>query len=857
MQIRNKIGFHLGSNSTATGWGEHVRSLDAAGIPAVVMSVAGEGFGDIEACWDRGSQVDHVAIIRCLSHDDVPLYDTDITFAVNEWLNRYVPTIGNDVRQYHQRVITKHGNELNKEKIQWLAQFYEALHPALLQRMGWTSHRICVFNFSGGEPEYDDWESILPFLELAGNNPDKFVIGVHEYSFDETDILADPYYFVGRCVSHLYDVCDNNEIKRPKVAIHEFGWRDKKIPSTTAQAMADIDRAMTYYAANMGDDLIGAGVWTLQPWQDSGINLEVQKLIKPMTKLTLEKLYDAPDEVVVPPPVENGRKVTVLLTPQMRTLSADEKAKVYGYQQNGFPLANGTFTSGEHTMSPSHDDAFELYLAGKAGSNLGIVYPQKSGYTREWILANYPQVFDPAKVVTFLEGTAVPPPATIPDLKRGDVVVDISYAQGNIDLQSLWSKGKVKRFIIRATSGKAYNSTDEFGVDIQFWNNVTKAVAIGAPVECYMFFNKDEPYQEQVTRFKDTVQTAVSRGLIVAGVAADFEGEYSPQTEVDLRRACQIFKDTMSSVSNNLVVYSGAWWWNPRVPAAATWPKTMGLQQWAAYYVPGDPLTVFPPVNYNFTKLNGFAVTRYWQFTSKGGLLVGYPTKNLDLNYYLKTDVVIEPPAPPAVKKINVLPYLKAVDRVQFDQAYSGGTQTTQVRHYPTRWIYVKGENPGQYECFFVGTHNGSLWIFRAEDTSESPTRLYAHYMSNGGAIGAPWIPVEMEVGKWYETSKFVQHYNKSLTNGVWNGGCSPANSGNVVDKIKLVAEPYNRVYRSGKTLKVITLQWSSGEQYDYCLDFGNVGFRDATREFWFMEGPLLGRQDKKYIKPACVNTGW
>jgi hypothetical protein len=275
----------------------------------------------------------------------------------------------------------------------------------------------------------------------------------------------------------------------------------------------------------------------------------------------------------------------------------------------------------------------------------------------------------------------------------------------------------------------------------------------------------------------------------------------------------------------------------------------------------GDPLRVLPPTNWNFRKLNGFrnSDVRYWQFTSKGGLMVNHSSKNLDLNYYLDLpDAPAPPPPAPPSQSVNVLPFVRAVDRVQFDLEYPGGTQTTQVRHYTNnRFIYVKGE-PGQYECFFIAPHNGVDWIWRAEDTSESATRFYAHYRSQGGAIGAPWIPVNMEIGKWYETPKFVQHYTKTLApNGQWLGGCTLSNSGNVVDKIRLVSQPYNRTYQSGKALRVITLEWQGGEQYDYCVDYGNVGFRDATRNFWFMNGPLLGRQDKTFQKPTCINVGW
>ena len=853
MKIHNRVGFHIGSNSSAAGWGEHVRALDSAGIPAVVMSVAGEGLGDIVSCWDNGSQVDHVAVVRSLSHNDVPMYDTSIEYAVNEWLYRYVPHIGNDVKKYHKRIITKHGNELDKNKIQWLADFYTALHPALLQTMGWESHRICVFNFSGGEPEKSQWESIIPFLRLAGENPDKFVIGVHEYSGSEVDIMYEYPDRVGR-FQNMFDVCDNAGIPRPVFAVHEFGWRDIAIPPTTNEAMYDIDKAMTMYAQEAGDKFLGAGIWTLQEWQDSGINGRVQMLIEPIKILTLNKEYDAPDPVTEPPPVDNARKVTVLLTPQFSTMDQEEKRVCYDYQESGF-LVNGEYTHGEHTLTPSHDDAFDLFTKGKSGSNLGIVYPQLSGYTMQWIEINRPDAIVPDKNIVFLQDSPAP---VIDDLVHGDVVVDISYAQGNFDMRRVWDSGIVKRFVIRATSGKRYSSTDIYGVDLQFWNNVVKAIDIGEPVECYMFFNKDEPFAEQVNRFYLTVRQAAAMGLEVVGCTIDLEGDFSPQTESEIKRACELFVSA-NDICDTTTVYSGAWWWNKKVSTKSTWPHDLGLKQHCAYYVPGIPLQEFPPVDSYFTKLNGFqdSDVRYWQFTSAGGLLVNHTKSALDLNYYLMNDEPVDPPPPPpAAEKVNVLPYLTAVDKVQFDLDYGLGTQTTQVRHYPNMWLYVKGE-PGQYERFFVKEHNGENWIFRAEDTSESWNRFYSHYMSNGGEIGAPWIPANMEVGKWYETSKFVQHYNKEIVNGTWTGGCSLANSGNVVDKIRLISKPYVRKYRSGKQLLVITLEWSGGEQYDYCMDFGNTGFRDATREFWFMDGPLLGRQDKTYQKPTCINIGW
>lgn len=202
-------------------------------------------------------------------------------------------------------------------------------------------------------------------------------------------------------------------------------------------------------------------------------------------------------------------------------------------------------------------------------------------------------------------------------------------------------------------------------------------------------------------------------------------------------------------------------------------------------------------------------------------------------------------PEPPTGETVNVTDWIRGTNGQQFDMEYATGTQTTMISHQDDgSFLYVKGTN-GEYERLWVAPYNGEDWIWRADDTSESPTRMYAHYRSEGGALGAPWFPCNAVVNHWYETGKFVQHFLKD--------GCVPQNSGNVVDKIRLTGKPYQRTYpMTGQTLTVITLEWSSGEQYDF--NNGNVAFRDATRNFEFMQW-LEGRQPLPIKKYDCF--GW
>lgn len=206
----------------------------------------------------------------------------------------------------------------------------------------------------------------------------------------------------------------------------------------------------------------------------------------------------------------------------------------------------------------------------------------------------------------------------------------------------------------------------------------------------------------------------------------------------------------------------------------------------------------------------------------------------------------------PVEPGIDLLPFLMGTDRVQFDLEYvvngRGGTQTTQVRHMGNFWLYVKGQN-GDYERLGIERIDDMEWLCRYEDYSESPTRFYAHYRNRNGLIGAPWVPRFMRVGETAETSKFVQHYLKD--------GCEPQESGSVTDRVTLLHGPEPYKFKSGKTLEVVALRWSKGEVYRFNKQFGNVGFQDENRHFWFLNGPLEGRKDKSFTKPDCLELGW
>ena len=244
---------------------------------------------------------------------------------------------------------------------------------------------------------------------------------------------------------------------------------------------------------------------------------------------------------------------------------------------------------------------------------------------------------------------------------------------------------------------------------------------------------------------------------------------------------------------------------------------------------------------------------KHWPGTNKAAVQTNYVDPKDFLLQFNPSD-----PQPPQPASVDLLPYIKATHRVQFDMGYSlqdssgttTGTQTTQVFHLSdTSWLYIKGEN-GEYEKLGLSLHMNLPFIFRFEDTSESPTRFFVHYHEKTNAPGAPWFPRFAVPGVWYETKKKVQHYLKQ--------DCLPQNSGIPTDRLRLIGFPKDKTYpQSGSTVKnVVTIEWSSGEQYDFAFGIGNVAFRSPGRDFFFIQ-TLQGRDDKKYAKPACIPLGW
>ena len=260
-----KIGFHTGPGGNRNGIGDYWRALDAAGIPVSHISVDDYGPSyDLEQL-AKESGVKHRNLFRVSVsipgfNGDVPIYDLDPDEAGEiywETLYMHFPPefLAGDARK---RVKIAIFNEVDKNRAGWLGQC--ALYIA--KRANAEGISVVSFNWSTGEPEYDDWTEpgMAEYLRYCAKNPEMAAIAIHENSLSQN--LKDGWgYLVGR-FEFLFDACYQLGISKPKVFVTEFGWEYQDVPSPDNAVEQMWDAAILY---GRHPELCGAMIWYLGP----------------------------------------------------------------------------------------------------------------------------------------------------------------------------------------------------------------------------------------------------------------------------------------------------------------------------------------------------------------------------------------------------------------------------------------------------------------------------------------------------------------------------------------------------------------------------------------------------------------
>jgi hypothetical protein len=286
-----QMGFHTGVGGNTEGLEEWMRRLDAAGIPFFLKTADNAEPVYIAQELRKKSGVPHTLVFRRSVGQqgthiyDVPRYDLPPAEAARlHWdlhLAEWPPELDPEI------VWLETLNEVDRNLADWLGEFALATAELALA----DGYKWAAFGWASGEPEPEHWQTpaMLQFLRLAGENPDRLAIALHEYSYVTDNIQREYPYLLGR-FQQLFQICDEYGIPRPTVLITEWGWTYQEVPDPE-QAIADIAWASAMYAPY--PEVKGAAIWYLGPGF-GGIADLAQRLIEPLTVYTLRNYHTRP-----------------------------------------------------------------------------------------------------------------------------------------------------------------------------------------------------------------------------------------------------------------------------------------------------------------------------------------------------------------------------------------------------------------------------------------------------------------------------------------------------------------------------------------------------------------------------------
>jgi hypothetical protein len=280
-----KMGFHITLLEDREILDEWTSRLDQAGVPLFIKTVDNAEPLFLAQEMMKVSGVPHTLVYRSTGGE--PYYEIAPELAAQvhweEHRDKFPPELDPNL------VWIETLNEPDRTKAEWFGQF--ALETARLAMA--DGFRWAAFSWASGEPEPEQWQtpSMLAFLQLVGENPERLAIALHEYSFLKEDLAHEYPYKVGR-FQELFRIADERGFARPTVLITEWGWEHDNIPSVE-QAMRDLEWASNMYAPY--PQIKGAGIWNLGIGCCFGdISDQVQQIVEPLTLYSLTNYFEIP-----------------------------------------------------------------------------------------------------------------------------------------------------------------------------------------------------------------------------------------------------------------------------------------------------------------------------------------------------------------------------------------------------------------------------------------------------------------------------------------------------------------------------------------------------------------------------------
>lgn len=183
-----------------------------------------------------------------------------------------------------------------------------------------------------------------------------------------------------------------------------------------------------------------------------------------------------------------------------------------------------------------------------------------------------------------------------------DTIIDVSQHQGVIDWQAAQASG-VHKAIIRATMGVA-------GVDTCFDANALETRIWGVQRGFYHLFRPEHEGAPQADFFWAQIMGRDADYLVAVDVELDGSDVGQPQTPAVLADKLKAFVVRYHQLSGMYpAVYSGRWFWDPKVGGQHDAFFDANCALWLAEY--GDKITALP---------RGWTHWDLWQFTSSGSV---------------------------------------------------------------------------------------------------------------------------------------------------------------------------------------------------------------------------------------------
>ena len=218
----NIFGFHTSVGGNMQGWGDHIRALDDAGIPAVIKPADDYGPCGELVSLARASGVPHDLGYRmtkakgdnielpvwtnAIPYNEAPAHwsrikavlppEFDKEYVWLEVMNEPAKEFCFDtleqlqasgLENYYREQYISDSGQWCLDNAEWLGVFACEIADLALA----DGYKLSLFGWSSGEPEYEHWvkPSMLNFLRKCALHKDRLSIALHEYSYDVDDII--------------------------------------------------------------------------------------------------------------------------------------------------------------------------------------------------------------------------------------------------------------------------------------------------------------------------------------------------------------------------------------------------------------------------------------------------------------------------------------------------------------------------------------------------------------------------------------------------------------------------------------------------------------------------------------------